>query len=129
MTNHPARINDMMPLFTCTMLVDDLNQQNPLIMIAKAIDWDLLERQLSHFFNDKIGRPALPIRLMAGLLLLQRIQPQRRADGQELEGKYLFPGVHRRHTILHGFPVPSVHDDAIRKRRQGRVLHHLQRDG
>ncbi|MDR2612404.1 MAG: transposase, partial [Deltaproteobacteria bacterium] len=42
-------------------------------MIAKAIDWDLLERQLSHFFNDKIGRPALPIRLMAGLLFLQRI--------------------------------------------------------
>ncbi|MDR2611710.1 MAG: transposase [Deltaproteobacteria bacterium] len=69
----------MKPLFTCPTSVDDLDQQNPLIIIAKAIGWDLLERQLSNLFNDNIGRPALPIRLMAGLLLLQRIYL---SDGQ-----------------------------------------------
>jgi IS5 family transposase len=61
------------PLFTRTTLCDTLEQTNMLIVLAKAINWHELECELSAFYNSSIGRPSLPIRLMAGLLMLKYI--------------------------------------------------------
>jgi IS5 family transposase len=61
------------PLFDDVPLIDTLKQDDLLIIIAKKINWDGLISSFSSFFNDKIGRPALSIRLMIGLLLLKYI--------------------------------------------------------
>jgi IS5 family transposase len=52
-------------------LIDMLNLKHPLVKLAEVIDWDKITQAFSrHFVSDK-GRPALPPRLVAGLLYLQ----------------------------------------------------------
>jgi IS5 family transposase len=58
-------------LFPSAKLCDALDQNNPLIIIAKKIDWQLLEANLLNKYSSGAGRPGLPIRLMIGLLLLR----------------------------------------------------------
>jgi IS5 family transposase len=58
-------------LFPITTLCDALDQNNPLIIIAKKIHWQLLEANLLNMYSSGTGRPGLPIRLMIGLILLQ----------------------------------------------------------
>jgi IS5 family transposase len=59
------------PLFDDPPLVETLNQDHPLIKIAKKVDWDNLVTSLYQFFNSDIGRPILSIRLMVGLMMLK----------------------------------------------------------
>ena len=48
-----------------------LNLMHPLIQLAALIDWSEIDKTFSgHFVSDR-GRPALPPRLVAGLLYLQ----------------------------------------------------------
>ena len=48
-----------------------LNLKHPLIQLAALIDWSEIDKTFSgHFVSDR-GRPALPPRLVAGLLYLQ----------------------------------------------------------
>jgi IS5 family transposase len=71
MLNPETKIPGSNPLFPITSLADTLDQTHPLIIITEKIDWDKLVNFCSKFYNDKIGRPTLSIRLMIGLLLLK----------------------------------------------------------
>jgi IS5 family transposase len=71
MSRHLEQNPTLPPLFKTTPLIKQLDQKDPLVILAKAINWLGLEESLSKFYAPKAGRPALPIRLMIGLLLLK----------------------------------------------------------
>jgi IS5 family transposase len=52
-------------------LADNLDQNHPLIRIAKQIDWNPLVESFYKFYRYGVGRPILAIRLMIGLLMLK----------------------------------------------------------
>ena len=49
-----------------------VNMQEPLVQLADRIPWKDLENDLSKFYSHT-GTPSMPIRLMAGLLILKRL--------------------------------------------------------
>lgn len=51
-----------------------LDQQDPLVQLTKVMPWKLIEDDLSQYYTQDNGRPALPIRLMAGLLILKQLE-------------------------------------------------------
>ncbi len=54
------------------VIMDRLNERHPLIELGKRIDWKDLEDFFAIFYKDA-GRRAIPIRIMAGLLLLKQM--------------------------------------------------------
>jgi transposase, IS5 family len=54
-----------------TDLLLQLDPNDPLLVLARVIPWPELERDLGCHYCPGVGRPALPIKLMAGLLLLK----------------------------------------------------------
>ena len=52
-------------------LDEQLNMKHPLVRLASLIDWAEIERKFAVSFTSSRGRPALPPRLVAGLLYLQ----------------------------------------------------------
>lgn len=52
-------------------LDEQLKMSHPLVVLSKLINWELIERHFSVHFVSSRGRPALPPRLVAGLLYLQ----------------------------------------------------------
>jgi len=54
-------------------LLEQLNPKAPLLILAKKLPWDMFEREFTPLYSE-IGRPAKPIRLMIGLLLLKQIE-------------------------------------------------------
>lgn len=52
-------------------LIEQINTKHPLVRLAAVIDWPLIERSFAKHFPSTEGRPALPPRLVAGLLYLQ----------------------------------------------------------
>lgn len=54
-------------------LDEQLNMRHPLIRLAGLIDWERIEQRFAAHFTSERGRPALPPRLVAGLLYLQHI--------------------------------------------------------
>ncbi len=65
--NNPHQHN-----FFDATLWDYLDTTDPLIHLAQAINWSAIEEKLSPYYTQNNGRPALPIRLMAGLLILKQ---------------------------------------------------------
>lgn len=57
-----------------TSFEDQLNSKNPLFMLANHIEWKKFEEAFAPLYADNVGRPAKPIRLMVGLLLLKHIR-------------------------------------------------------
>ena len=55
-------------------LLNQLDCNDPLIALSNAYDWRELETKLQKYYVNNNGRPAKPIRLMAGLLLLKQIE-------------------------------------------------------
>ena len=55
-------------------LMDMLDSNDPLIGLADVIDWSFIESSLSNHYSKDNGRPAKPIRLMAGLLILKQLE-------------------------------------------------------
>jgi len=53
---------------------DTLNQKHPLYVLANKVDWSVFEGAFSLLYCQDNGRPAKPIRLMVGLLLLKHIR-------------------------------------------------------
>lgn len=51
-----------------------LDMNDPLIALADTIDWLSIETALSKYYAENVGRPAKPIRLMAGLLMLKQLE-------------------------------------------------------
>lgn len=54
-------------------LLEQLNPQAPLLLLAKKIPWEMFEKDFAPLYAD-FGRPAKPIRLMVGLLLLKQLE-------------------------------------------------------
>ena len=52
-------------------LTEMINLKHPLVKLAGAIDWDKISEHFAGHFVSPRGRPALPPRLVAGLLYLQ----------------------------------------------------------
>ncbi|MDR2197845.1 MAG: transposase, partial [Deltaproteobacteria bacterium] len=50
-----------------------LDQTHPLLIISKKIDWVTLITSCYKYYSKREGRPAIPIRLMIGILLLKFI--------------------------------------------------------
>lgn len=55
-------------------LEDTLNQKHPLYILSNTVDWTLFEEAFSPLYCLDNGRPAKPIRLMVGLLMLKHIR-------------------------------------------------------
>ena len=54
-------------------LEDMLDQRQRLYQLANVLPWERFEQEFEELYSD-IGRPALPIRLMVGLLLLKQLE-------------------------------------------------------
>jgi IS5 family transposase len=63
--------NQQLNLFQ-TPLKNFINMQHELCILAREIDWESIEKDLSKFYSE-IGRPGIAIRKMVGLMLLKRI--------------------------------------------------------
>lgn len=59
-------------LFSC--LDDLLNQTHPLYKLSHKIRWDVFEESFTPLYCLDNGRPAKPIRLMCGLLILKHLR-------------------------------------------------------
>ena len=51
-----------------------LDCNDPFIALADAIDWGKIEEALCGYYSLDKGRPAKPLRLMAGLLMLKYLE-------------------------------------------------------
>ena len=56
---------------TISRLDELINLRHPLVRLGGLIDWAEIERTFAASFTSPRGRPALPARLVAGLLYLQ----------------------------------------------------------
>ena len=54
-------------------LLEQLNPKDPLLILAKNIPWESFERDFASMYS-LVGRPAKPVRLMVGLLLLKQLE-------------------------------------------------------
>ena len=54
-------------------LMDMLDSKDPLVVLADTIKWSKFEDEFAQYYS-KEGRPAKPIRLMVGLLLLKQLE-------------------------------------------------------
>lgn len=62
---------------TCSLfssLDDLLNQQHSLYKLSNIIDWNKFEKAFTPLYCSNNGRPAKPIRLMCGLLILKHLR-------------------------------------------------------
>jgi IS5 family transposase len=64
-------VGKILNIFSKKSLIDKLDQNNKYIILAKAINWPLIELSLSVYYSKKNGAKALPIRLMVGLQILK----------------------------------------------------------
>lgn len=55
-----------------TVLVNFIHPDHELCQLARKIDWDKLEKDLTPYYAE-VGRPAVPVRTIVGLLLLKQI--------------------------------------------------------
>ena len=56
-----------------TPLQHFIREEHKLILLSKRINWDWMEAELSKFYCLDNGRPSVPIRTVAGMLLLRRM--------------------------------------------------------
>lgn len=54
------------------LLKEFINLSHELVLLADKIDWHYFEDEFSKLYSNT-GKPAMPIRLMVGALLLKRI--------------------------------------------------------
>jgi IS5 family transposase len=55
-------------------LADTLDSRHPLFVLAGKLDWGAFESAFSAHYHPTHGRPAKPIRLMVGLLILKHVR-------------------------------------------------------
>jgi IS5 family transposase len=55
-------------------LKDTLDQKHPLFILEERINWQQFEEAFSVLYCADNGRPALPIRLMVGLLIIKHLR-------------------------------------------------------
>jgi IS5 family transposase len=54
-------------------LEEIIDMGHPLVRLAQKIEWEFLDRQLGGVYRPGAGHPPLPVRLMAGLLILKHM--------------------------------------------------------
>ena len=54
-------------------LIDQLNPAHPLLKLASHIPWQLFEDEFAKHYSEA-GRPAKPVRLMVGLMILKQME-------------------------------------------------------
>ena len=54
-------------------LANIINRRHELVRLAELIDWSVFDREFGAQFVSTTGRPALPTRLVAGLLYLKHV--------------------------------------------------------
>jgi IS5 family transposase len=64
-------------------LESTLNHKHPLFILSNKIDWEMFEREFSPLYCPDNWRPAKPIRLMVGLLILKHVRDL--SDGSVVE--------------------------------------------
>lgn len=69
-----ARPTDSTQITFYSTFEEQLNRRHPLYVLAEAIHWNMFEEAFSSLYSSDMGRPAKPIRLMTGLLLLKHIR-------------------------------------------------------
>jgi IS5 family transposase len=71
----PKKINVQQEDLFRSRLSNQINLDHELIKLSEIIPWDELEKECADTFSDKsaLGRPATPVRLIVGLLLLQHM--------------------------------------------------------
>ncbi len=72
---------------------DTLNPKHPLYILANRVDWQQFEDAFLPLYSRDNGRPAKPIRLMVGLLMLKHIRNI--SDGSVVEQWSYPPDKHR----------------------------------
>jgi IS5 family transposase len=50
-----------------------INPKHELSLLADKIEWAYFENEFKGFYSEKPSRPAMPIRLMVGVLLLKHL--------------------------------------------------------
>jgi IS5 family transposase len=55
-------------------LEDMLDQRHPLYILANKVNWQEFEDAFTLYYCEDTGRPAKPIRLLVGLLILKRLR-------------------------------------------------------
>ena len=50
-----------------------IKENHELVLLSQKIDWEQLENDLSVYYCEDNGRPGIPIRTIAGIVLLKRI--------------------------------------------------------
>ena len=60
-------------IFLYPDLIDQLDPKDPLLLLAAKIPWEKLEAEFAPHYAER-GRPAKPIHLMVGLLLLKQLE-------------------------------------------------------
>jgi IS5 family transposase len=58
----------------CPRLDQIINLEHEIARLARAISWDRLEEVCGAVYNDGVGQPPLPTRLMAGLIILKHTE-------------------------------------------------------
>ena len=77
---YSLKLADIMIKKTCpqpslfSSLADQLNPKHPLYQLADKIDWRRFESSFSPLYSADNGRPAKPVRLMCGLLILKHVR-------------------------------------------------------
>jgi IS5 family transposase len=67
----PRKINNQETDLFMILLENLIDLNHPLCVVARDLNWDLLESELRVYYSDSMGSPGKPIRLMAGLLYLK----------------------------------------------------------
>lgn len=55
-------------------LSDQLDQKDPLYILANSVNWQIFEDHFSKHYSEKMGAPSKPIRLMVSLLILKHVR-------------------------------------------------------
>jgi len=69
----PKPSQNTQPSLFQPLLVDMLDTRDPLIALSDAIDWEEFEKAYAPLYSTE-GRPAKPIRMMVGLLILKQVE-------------------------------------------------------
>ena len=65
--------NSQQSSFLMPSLDEQCDPRQPLVKLAQEIDWQRFEEAFGEYYGDQ-GRPAKPVRLMVGLLLLKHLE-------------------------------------------------------
>lgn len=70
-------------------LIDMIDTRHELVKLAALIDWEVFESQWAGFFPSGTGRPAMPPRMVAGLLYLLYLQHAFRLSDEAVVARWV----------------------------------------